>query len=95
MHFRLSLAVSAVSIIPPKIPDGEFSSVRLQGRYVRRCLPVDCEFFASCSLHPPFVHLAFRHPILVLSRGDLMRWHTSVRAAFTALPQGPSLRSGL
>jgi hypothetical protein len=49
---------AAVSIVPPKIPDGEFSSIRLQGRYVRRCLPVDCEFFASRGLLPSFVHLA-------------------------------------
>jgi len=40
------------------LPDGEFSSVRLQGRYIRRCLPVGVEHFASCGLHPSFVHPA-------------------------------------
>jgi hypothetical protein len=32
---------------------------------------------------------------LVLSRGDAVRWCTTVQAANAALPQGPSLRSGL
>ena len=30
-----------VSFVPPKIPDGEFSSVRFQGRFIRRCLPAE------------------------------------------------------
>jgi hypothetical protein len=46
------------SLQPPKIPDGEFSSVRFQGRYIRQCLPVDYEVFASHGLQPSFVHLA-------------------------------------
>jgi hypothetical protein len=33
--------------------------------------------------------------IPVLCREDAARWSTSVRAASAALPQGPSLRSGL
>ena len=37
----------------------------------------------------------FRHRSLVLSRGDAVRWHTSVQAALAALPQGPSLQPGL
>jgi hypothetical protein len=49
-----------VSTALPKIPYGEFSSVRFQGRYVRRGLPVDCEVFASCGLRPSFVLIACR-----------------------------------
>ena len=49
---------AAVSIVPPKIPYGGFSPVRLQGRYFRRGLPVDYEFFAARSLPPSFVHPA-------------------------------------
>src|ERR1035438_1808415 len=44
--------------LPPKIPYGGFSPVRFQGRYIRRCLPVDYEFVASHGLPPSFVHLA-------------------------------------
>jgi hypothetical protein len=39
-----------VSIVPPIIPDSGFSPVRLEGRYIRQCLPVDREFFATCGL---------------------------------------------
>jgi hypothetical protein len=40
------------------LPYGGFSPVRFQGRYIRRCLPVDYEFVASHGLPPSFVHLA-------------------------------------
>src|ERR1700735_5591044 len=43
---------------PPKMPYGGFSPVRFQGRYIRRCLPVDYKFVASRGLPPSFVHLA-------------------------------------
>jgi hypothetical protein len=51
-----SIAAPDVSIAPPKIPESGFSPFRLQGRYVRRCLPV--VFVASHGLLPPFVHIA-------------------------------------
>src|SRR6516165_1150749 len=83
-----------VSTVLPKIPYGGFSPVRLQGRYIRRRLPVDSEVLASCGLHPPFVpSLPASYPRS--EPRDAGRWYTSVQAAIAALPQGPSLRSGL
>jgi hypothetical protein len=82
------------SFILDTLPYGGFSPVRLQGRFIRRGLPVDCEFFASCSLRPPFVPLA----IIVVTgseSGNARRWYTTVQVASAALPRGPSLRSGL
>jgi hypothetical protein len=83
-----------VSIALPKIPYGGFSPVRLQGRYIRQGFPVrrisHAGRFASVLRAPRFPR---RNPRSV--PGDAVRWNTSVRAASAALPQGPSLRSGL
>ena len=74
---------------PPKIPYGEFSSV---SRPVYQAgLPVDYEFFASCSLHPPFVHLAF---YIVVPRFGV-RERDALMPPFKRLMPLPSLRSGL
>ena len=59
-----------VSSSPSKIPYGEFSPVRLQGRYVRRGLPNrHAHIVASLGLLPSFVLSAFIVVILGLSRG--------------------------
>src|ERR1700680_2344972 len=77
-----------VSIASPKIPYGEFSPVRLQGRNIRQGLPSELVCHRpSC---PPCCH----HCSLLCVRGDALGC-TSVRAVSTALPQGPSLPSGL
>jgi hypothetical protein len=82
------------SFILDTLPYGGFSPVRLQGRYIRRRLPVDSEVLASCGLHPSFVpSLPASYPRS--EPRDAGRWYTSVQAAIAALPQGPSLRSGL
>ena len=47
-----------VSIVPPKIPDGGFSPVRLQGRPFGRGLPSTAQEIAVPGLPPPFVPLA-------------------------------------
>jgi hypothetical protein len=44
-----------VSIVPPKIPYGGFSPVRLQGRLIGRGLPSCRLIIASRGLHPSFV----------------------------------------
>ena len=49
---------------------------------------------ASCGLHPSFV-LSAAFPVIPLRVGQVARWSTAIRAAYAALPQGPSLRSGL
>ena len=49
---------------------------------------------ASWSLHPSFV-LSVVLPVVPLRVGQVTRWYTAIRAAIAALPQGPSLRSGL
>ena len=76
----------------PKIPYGGFSPVRLQGRFVRRRLPVDSEFFASCGLHPSFVHLASLRLILVRSRGTRGAGTPPFKRPLPLYPRGP--RSG-
>ena len=77
-----------VSIASPKIPYGGFSPIRLQGRTVRRGLPNDI------SLPSPFVLFCYHRDSLLCVRGNGLM-STSVQADPPALPQGPSLRSGL
>jgi hypothetical protein len=76
-----------VSIASPKIPYGGFSPVRLQGRTIRRGLPsrLVCHR-PSCSLLPAC--------FLALCQGRCAYEHLRASGS-TALPQGPSLRSGL
>ena len=88
-----SIAAPAVSIAPPKIPYGEFSSVRLQGWYFKRGLP-SSRALPAAGLPSPFVPLASTFSPRTVS-GNVLRWCTSTRAASAALPQGSSLRSGL
>jgi hypothetical protein len=78
---------AAVSIALPKIPDGGFSPVRLQGRNFKHGLPTDVVCLRpSCPLLPPFTP--------ALCQGQ--RAYKHLRASGpAALPQGPSLRSGL
>jgi hypothetical protein len=66
-------------MVPPKIPYGEFSSVRFQGRYVRRGLPVLREFVASAGLRPSFVPTACRvsAPFCVGGRIALVHFRAS------------------
>src|SRR5271167_3335416 len=79
-----------VSIVPPKIPYGGFSPVRLQGRLIGRGLPewrlYRVTWFASvlrvvCSLNTP------RSVSRFLAQRD-----TAVRAVLPPYPRGP--RSG-
>ena len=79
---------AAVSIALPKIPDGEFSSVRLQGRISRRGLPS-----TLVGHRPSCPRLPSSSPRSVSGIDALTS--PSVRAASAALPQGSSLRSGL
>src|SRR5271166_6713462 len=74
-----------VSTAPPKIPDSGFSPVRLQGQYVRRGLPVDCEFFTSRGLRPPFVRIAASvlSSFCVEGRGALVHHCSSGQCRFT------------
>ena len=68
-----SVGLSSHSTLQPfldTLPYGEFSSVRFQGRNIRRGLPVAREFFAACGLRPSFVLLACPRLFLVLSRGE-------------------------
>jgi hypothetical protein len=59
-----------------------------------KAFPFDV-FRTSVGLPLSFVLPASLVGLPVLCRGDAARWNTSVRAASAALPQGPSLRSGL
>src|SRR5271165_2040307 len=47
-------------MVPPKIPYGGFSPVRLQGRCIRRGLPGCTRSSPAVGLPSPFVHLAYR-----------------------------------
>jgi len=82
-----------VSIVPPIIPDSGFSPVRLEGRYIRQCLPVDREFFATCGLPS-----ALRAPrclyrrIPDLSRGTRCACAPPFKRPLPLYPRGP--RSG-
>src|SRR6516225_2592866 len=69
----------------PKIPDGEFSSVRLQGRNIGRGLP------STLVCHRPSCSLLPWDSSRSVSGTDALT-STSVPAASAALPQGP--RSG-
>ncbi len=83
-----------VSSVPPKIPYGGFSPVRLQGWHLRRGLPLRRLMTASPGLRPSFVSPATERVARSMSRPSA-RYGTAIRAANAALPQGPSLRSGL
>src|SRR5271165_4761026 len=60
VHFPRASNDAAVSMVPPKIPYGGFSPVRLQGRCIRRGLPGCTRSSSAVSLPSPFVHLADR-----------------------------------
>jgi hypothetical protein len=89
---------AAVSIVPPIIPQGEFSSLRLEGWRVRRDLPGAS---ISLSLLPTYTDL--RPVCLRPSCFSIDPPKVGSVDAITAppcggllhLPQGPSLRSGL
>jgi hypothetical protein len=49
---------------------------------------------APAGLHSSFVSSVVK-PGIPLNVGQVARLDTAIRAAFAALPQGPSLRSGL
>ena len=78
----------------PKIPYGGFSPVRLQGWRMSRCLRERRPQSRPLGLHPAFVPTAasVRSPLCVGERCAHKHRHSSGHAA---LPQGPSLRSGL
>jgi len=84
-----------VSTTSPKIPYGGFSPVRLQGRNIRRGLPLARDPSApagfTSALHA--LRLPRRTPRTV--PGNVARLNTSARADCAALPQGPSLQSEL
>ena len=81
-----------VSIVPPKIPYGGFSPVRLQGWLVGRCLPARRRRLTPRGLLPPFVHPVAGHA-LPPCVGTWARWCTAIRARKVSLyPRGP--RSG-
>src|SRR5438046_7897729 len=88
-----SIAAPDVSIALPGMPYGGFSPVRLQGRFIRQGLPLrhrqQCRVVC---VHPSCLHCHRRFPRAV-SR-DAARMSTTVQAAYTALPQGPSLQPG-
>jgi hypothetical protein len=76
------------------LPYGGFSSLRLQGRYLRQGLPDGAQTpRRSVCLRPSCSPLAAF--LLRSVSEDATRLRTSVRATSVALPQGPSLRSEL
>jgi hypothetical protein len=77
---------------PLKFRTAGFPSVRLQGWHVRRGLPRDYEFFASCSLPPPFVHPLTSRWIPVLSLGTQRADAPPFKRLNPLYPRGP--RSG-
>jgi hypothetical protein len=84
-----------VSIIPPKIPYGGFSPVRLQGWHVSTSLPASgVHVSRPPGLHRPFVLTAFSVSFSALCRSSCAPKHRHA-SGYTALPQGPALRSGL
>src|SRR6267143_5242600 len=89
-----SIAAPDVSIALPKIPYGEFSPIRLQGRYVRRGLPNRHAHSRVARFASVLRALRFHRRNPRTEPRDVARLSTSVRAAFTALPQGSSLRPG-
>ena len=91
---RTGLRIDAdVSIVPPKIPYGGFSPVRLQGWLIERCLPswrrplVPPVWFASLLRAPRFQTCS--SPFCV---GAVVRWSAAIRAVWLLYPGGP--RSG-
>ena len=75
------------------LPYGEFSPVRLQGRYVRRGLPNRlAHIVASLGLLPSFVLSAFIVVILGLSRGTSRAGAPPFERPSPLYPRGP--RSG-
>jgi hypothetical protein len=90
-----SIAAPDVSIAPPKIPYGGFSPVRFQGRYIRRAfLSITSSSHRAVCLRPSCISLPVSSYPRAESRDEL-RSCTTVQTATAALPQGPSLRSGL
>ena len=80
-----------VSFVPPKIPDGEFSSVRFQGRFIRRCLPAEnIKRFALVLRAPCYCVMP---PRCVEDRSASVHHRSSDLCRF-ALPQGSSLQAG-
>src|SRR6516225_9674042 len=80
-----------VSFVPPKIPDGEFSSVRFQGRFIRRCLPAEnIKRFAFVLRAPCYCAMP---PRCVEDRSASVHHRSSDLCRF-ALPQGSSLQAG-
>jgi len=69
-----------------------FPSVRLQGWHIRPDLPGDCEFFASYSLPPPFVHPLAAALYPVLSPGTRRADAPPFKRLWPLYPRGP--RSG-
>ncbi len=76
------------------MPYGGFSPVRLQGRPIRRGLPARRPRVAPHGLRPPFVPTACKPRISGLCRRRCAHEHRR-SSGYAALPQGPSLRSGL
>src|SRR5271157_3648399 len=66
-------------MVPPKIPYGGFSPVRLQGRCIRRGLPGCTRFSPAVGLPSPFVHLAYRvcSPFCAGERAALVHFRSS------------------
>jgi hypothetical protein len=77
------------------LPYSGFSPVRLEGRYIRRGLPVRLRVLRVVRFASALRALRCLQPILVLSRGAAVRRCTTVQAASATLPQGSSFRSGL
>jgi hypothetical protein len=89
---RLLTNDADVSMVPPKIPYGGFSPVRLQGRSIRRAfLPTTSASLWTVCIRPSCTPL----PITLRPRSksrNAVRWCTTVRAAWLLYPRGP--RSG-
>ena len=85
---------AAVSIVPPKIPYGGFSPVRLEGRLVGRDLPGNVPQFkpapgmhrSTSGLSSPFVHLVANigYPVLSRAAGSIVHHH---EAEYSATPE--------
>jgi hypothetical protein len=80
----------------PYHPYSGFSPVRLEGRFISRCLTRRLRVLRDVrfAIRPSCTSL----PVTSYPRSesrDAVRWCTTVQAAIAALPQGSSLRSGL
>jgi hypothetical protein len=81
--------------LPLKSRNGGFSPVRFQGRYIRRAfLSITSSSHRAVCLRPSCISLPGSSYPRAESR-DEVRGCTTVQTATAALPQGPSLRSGL